>query len=195
VILVTAAVLLILLFLLRRRRRQLQEQRLEVPELPTKANRHELDSKGLETITEKPPEQGDSNTTSELPGQLPTQEQIAANTGIRNSGALVEIDTGPRTLSKDGKKEVVQDVMTGREATAPEFAGPTISTAPIVTPQMSTLEALQAKLDKIRTEKERLTKMQELEDMEAELQREIAQEQNRQRIVATEAAIHQSELP
>lgn len=167
-----------------------------MPELPTKANRHELDGKGSRQITEKPVEQSDSNTTSELPGQLPTQEQIAANTGIRNSGALVEIDTGPRTLlSKNGKKEAVQDLMAGREATAPEFAGPTISTAPIVTPQLSTLEALQAKLDKIRIEKERLTKMQELEDMEAELQREIAQEQKRQRIVANEAAIHQSELP
>jgi len=74
-------------------------------------------------------------------------------------------------------------------------SGPTTSTAPKATPHISTLETLQAKLDRIRIEKERLTKLQELEDMEAELQREIAEEQTRQKLGAGDAGVYQSELP
>jgi hypothetical protein len=59
-------------------------------------------------------------------------------------------------------------------------SGSTMVTDPASGSPICRMDALQAKMNKIRAEKPRLAKLQDLEEAEAEVQREIMEERRRQ---------------
>jgi hypothetical protein len=124
-------------------------------ELPTPANDHEMDSSFQQS--------------GELQSESPVPQQTTFSQPFRPGLEVVEQPVG-----SDGGLKSPRDEAPSR------LSGQTVFSDSETTGSSSRMEELRAKREKIRVEKERLLKLQELDEMEAAVQREMLEEQMRQ---------------
>lgn len=149
-------------------------------EISTPVNKYEMGISGKESLTSvrrhelgSPPRSPDS--------QSRTSQQASQSPGVIQTFSQ-PFDPDVLALEQDYRDvPAVQD---------PQLAGPSspLHVASLDTPaesdksmSLSRLEILRARQDKIIAEKKRLAKLQELEEREAEIQREIMEEERKQK--------------
>lgn len=139
-----------------------EESAVQRRALPTSANKHEMGA--LTNITELPnatPSQPQEKQTYSQPFPYlagPDDDFHVSDTNPVDNQAISP--PAPSIASHDWGSTMVTDSASGSA--------------------ILRMDALQAKMNKIRAEKQRLAKLQELEEAEAEVQREIMEERRRQ---------------